>query len=650
MSSGPSHRGGRGGILRSRKRDNTGEEDGGGAIGRGVTFSTNVETGFVEFSKSRPPSSINDGGGGNGGGRSPFAGIGDNDDNEDDDDYEDDDDDGRGSGRGGGVDYDSDDDTEDAILASGDDFSSAVVVGSASSIRKNKWRNLGDDDDDETAAFRNPAEIEEARRKRGLVRRGGGRIDGIDESAIAKIDHDDNSARNRIDRRRNDQLDDVNDDDNGFGDGLSLITDKSADPDAYEWNASGNASCPVEPFNMDAERDGGMGYFDGDTYVFRRNKPIDGEEDAWLDGTLADGDNVGDGGGGSAGGGLDSTSVWRPTLKATTTDNDVGRGKSKFVADDETPEDLGRRLVNLLSDDNETAMMALARHGAFVRELRARELKATKIKSRFVNRKRHGGKISSVSLKHHGNDGEKTDDSTADDATADAMRRLKAETQRTREMVEELTELADALLFGGETEAYELTRMDWIHRYKLDEVRPSKLSAVDSGMTQDSRVSKKRKSYFDDATSIDEGGNSEPPPPLHQTDEVMWEYKGNEDGVIHGPYTSRQMLDWTSCGYFVGESSVDIRRVSERNAVGVVSTAKNGAIDGNHAEDDIKADVDDLMADLLDDDDGDNAGTMKKESCDTDAETKAESSWSRSDRRYLRFARENNLALHFLVL
>ena len=157
-------------------------------------------------------------------------------------------------------------------------------------------------------------------------------------------------------------------------------------------------------------------------------------------------------------------------------------------------------------------------------------------------------------------------------------------------------------------------------------------------MQEVSRACKKRKGYFDDVASIDEGGESELVNahgltlPVHPTEDVMWEYKGNEDGVIHGPYTSRQMLDWTSCGYFVGDSSVDIRRVLVRDPPGVTSTPGNGTIDGNDAEDDVKADVDDLMADLLEDDDSDNADTIKEESCVTDADTNKESSWSRSDR------------------
>ena len=92
----------------------------------------------------------------------------------------------------------------------------------------------------------------------------------------------------------------------------------------------------------------------------------------------------------------------------------------------------------------------------------------------------------------------------------------------------------------------------------------------------------------------------------------MWEYRGSADGAIHGPYTSRQMLEWTSCGYFVGESAVDIRKVgsSEETSSG--------------AKENLKTDVDDLLADLDDDDDGD-------EKAETQTATEG-ASWMRSDR------------------
>merc|ERR1711971_201259 len=133
---------------------------------------------------------------------------------------------------------------------------------------------------------------------------------------------------------------------------------------------------------------------------------------------------------------------------------------------------------------------------------------------------------------------------------------------RIRETVEELTELADALLFQGETEAYELSRRDWIHRLKLEKYFPSSDHTKRPFESSSIVPSKKqRHNYFEDAsesvTSIQQVVVKQD----HVSGQVLWEYKGNEDGTIHGPYTSQQMMEWTACGYFVGESAVDIRKV-----------------------------------------------------------------------------------------
>ena len=112
------------------------------------------------------------------------------------------------------------------------------------------------------------------------------------------------------------------------------------------------------------------------------------------------------------------------------------------------------------------------------------------------------------------------------------------------------------------------------------------------------------------------------PESAEQAEVVMWEYKDNTLGALRGPFSSKQMLDWTSCGYFVGESAVDIRRVGSNN---VVDTKPKSS-----EEEDAKADVDDLMADLMDDDDNADGGgeaKTKKEDADSSAST-----WMRSDR------------------
>eukprot|EP00804_Cyclotella_cryptica_P029050 CCRYP_005252-RA/>CCRYP_005252-RA protein AED:0.29 eAED:0.29 QI:0/-1/0/1/-1/1/1/0/147 len=105
-------------------------------------------------------------------------------------------------------------------------------------------------------------------------------------------------------------------------------------------------------------------------------------------------------------------------------------------------------------------MAALTRHGSTLRQLQAQEQKLAK-KNKSKKRKQ----------KPTADDETVVDSSTTqssaenDDENIDL---LKSKIKQTREAVEELTELADALLFEGETDAYELTKSDWMHRFKLD--------------------------------------------------------------------------------------------------------------------------------------------------------------------------------------
>jgi hypothetical protein len=483
-----------------------------------------------------------------------------------------------------GDEYDSDE-VEDAIMASGDGLS----------MTRN-GRNEPDNMDNDGTVL-SALEIEEAKRKRGRVRRNEDFLDAGTRDGITD-DDDDHTDNNHP--------------------SLSLITDHSANPDTYESNAGGNASCPVEPFNMNAEQEGGMGYFDGDTYVFRQNtKPVDGEEDAWLDGFNADDDDENEEEA-RGGGGLDSTAVWNPnseTKKKTIANNNAKKQKEKFKYIDEnaTPEDIGRRLATLLQSDDETVMMALTRHGSYIREMQS---KAQKLKKSKLLRKRKSKSK------------ETTDNNSTDvgDHEVNSVTSLKID--ETRRVVEELTELADALLFGGEVDAYDLTKADWIHRFKLESHFPSlaRKRPADNTTDKSPEAKKQRRGYFDDTTSSNdaavngESTNQSQQAQPHQNDQVMWEYRGNEDGAIHGPYTSKQMMEWTSCGYFVGDSAVDIRRVGNASSeVGKVKTAEESAP--------AKTDVDDLMADLeSDEEDNDNDGDK------TSANVDAESSWMRSDR------------------
>lgn len=67
---------------------------------------------------------------------------------------------------------------------------------------------------------------------------------------------------------------------------------------------------------------------------------------------------------------------------------------------------------------------------------------------------------------------------------------------------------------------------------------------------------------------------------------VTWEYQGNQDNAIHGPFTTQQMLGWIQSGYFVGEASVKVRWIRKAEGGGEEKPENIG---------------DDLMSDLLDD-------------------------------------------------
>eukprot|EP00536_Pseudo-nitzschia_multiseries_P018162 jgi/Psemu1/293366/fgenesh1_pg.2210_\ len=128
----------------------------------------------------------------------------------------------------------------------------------------------------------------------------------------------------------------------------------SADNDIDEAERSlAREGVKIEPFHMREEETDGTGYFDGDTYVFRRNVPAeDGEADAWADTLMQDGENEGDPAIGIARNsrGSSSSSSSLSISAAFQEDMDV---LSK--------EELYKRVVPLLGDARETVMQAIQR-------------------------------------------------------------------------------------------------------------------------------------------------------------------------------------------------------------------------------------------------------------------------------------------------
>eukprot|EP00980_Cylindrotheca_fusiformis_P006308 scaffold1352_cov144-Cylindrotheca_fusiformis.AAC.14 len=52
--------------------------------------------------------------------------------------------------------------------------------------------------------------------------------------------------------------------------------------------------------------------------------------------------------------------------------------------------------------------------------------------------------------------------------------------------------------------------------------------------------------------------------PTEKQPPANWEYLGNLDGKIHGPFTTEQMIGWIHAGYFIGHQKVKIRTIRQK--------------------------------------------------------------------------------------
>jgi CD2 antigen cytoplasmic tail-binding protein 2 len=229
----------------------------------------------------------------------------------------------------------------------------------------------------------------------------------------------------------------------------------------------------VEPFNMDVEENDGSGYFDGDTYVFRK-RDAEEEPDAWVESLADQKGNV-----------------------ASIPEKQDDKGTEM---DGWTQEELYAKIIPLVSD-TESVLQAVSRYGGLL--------------------KRHK-------------------------AAKGANEGNGASFQMAQRALNDLTEAASALLLKGDVDVYQRTRDDFM------KLIPDKKAAAAA---------------------------KEEERPV-----VTWEYRGNQDREIHGPYTTAQLKCWIQAGYFVGEQAVQIRTISKEES---------------------KSTVDDLLSDLMDDDEED---------------------------------------------
>ena len=155
----------------------------------------------------------------------------------------------------------------------------------------------------------------------------------------------------------------------------------------------------IEPFHMENEKSDGTGYFDGDTYVFRKRNDED-EPDAWVESLKESGSTA------TTAKATESSSDSEPDSKAPPT-----RTKEEWYA----------RIIPLMTEQ-ETIMQAVVRYGKL---LKRQPLKR--------NRKKQ----------------EK--DTTTKDSTA---------SEAAQKSLNDLTEAANALLGIGDVDIYQKTKAD----------------------------------------------------------------------------------------------------------------------------------------------------------------------------------------------
>ena len=135
---------------------------------------------------------------------------------------------------------------------------------------------------------------------------------------------------------------------------------------------------------------------------------------------------------------------------------------------------------------------------------------------------------------------------------------VSPEAQAAASAFNQITEAADALLNAGEPDVYGMTREEA------------------STKAQDCTTASAASNMFAVSAAGGEAGQ-------------MWEYR-DPQGAMQGPFTSVQMFQWRSQGFFAGEQAVDVRKYVKQE----VEVVAAPVVGGN---------VDDLMGDLDDSDD-----------------------------------------------
>ena len=352
---------------------------------------------------------------------------------------------------------------------------------------------------------------------------------------------------------------------------------------------------PIESFNLQDERTNGEGYFDGGMYVFRRRNREEEEEDAWLQSLEEQQKQLG--------------GVFPTTTRKIGEDNGVGQSSSSSSGDEDA---LGEGEANNL--DRAGQVLEKAR---VVQQILA--LLATP-KETISDAMRRYGRISKLQTKQKMMTKQRSTTTAAgdNDASNGSVARDNA-----NQCLQRLTSLANTLVMTyNENDVYEKSAEELQLWNQVLVAGQHPQQAAGNGVEYETNerfvtehsVPDESSRYFDSnsSTAVTRTANIA---------SVQWEYCG-QDGNIHGPFSTDQMLQWIRQGYFIGESAVRVRKVHHENACSVTDTTTN-------AKD--AATVEDLMADLEDSDHEDNG---EKEETKDDAnlqQSSDQSEWMRSD-------------------
>ncbi len=341
------------------------------------------------------------------------------------------------------------------------------------------------------------------------------------------------------------------DDDEDDDDDVDFDNDPTVIDQQTSLGADQDEGIAIEPFHMKQEETDGSGYFDGDTYVFRRAK--EEEPDAWLD--MLDEKQQ-----------QQQQSDSKPFAAGRRKNNNSNSSPSSSEpSEDVVPPSRTELIGNMipLVSDTETVVQALVRYGNLLQAMR---------KQQQLHSKQPQQSTASTN-----------DTNNNDSASATAFTTAMAQSS-----LNSLTEAANELMLQhGMVDIYQQTLQDLLQLLSDDE---------DANGQQDGNgaTTTTAAMSISQATSNSDQPNDANAPNNSSGVEVQWEYMGNEDGQVHGPFSTADMLAWTIAGYFVGEQAVQVRSISTSTFA--------------QEEDNQVTLQEDLLADLMDDDDDDNNG------------------------------------------